>query len=597
MSYLAIARKYRPATFDEIVGQEHVTRTLKNAIAADRVHHAFLFCGARGVGKTTAARALAKALNCAGGPTPDPCGACTSCLEVAKGNSPDLIEIDGASNNSVDDIRSLRETVGYAPTSGQYKIYLIDEVHMLSKAAFNALLKTLEEPPPHVIFLFATTEPEKILETILSRVQRFDFKRIPAQAVAERLKEIAEAEGATLSDASLRTIARAGEGSMRDAQSLLDKVISFAWVGSITDAQVAETLGLIDRGLLHQMLTGLVQGDPEACLSVIEQVYGFGYELSQFTIELLGLLRHATFLRMSDSVRKYVDLSQDEVAALQAIVEPCAPDVLTRQFSEMLEVHEQVARSQRPRIVLEMAVVRLTDIRPAVPLDGLVQRLEDLERRTRHGGGGGGGGSSRPRPDRRDDRGRTPPRSSPRSPPRAPSPSPQEGDGPTASLTPSPHEMPDVVNRPPEVSQSPPQEAPEPVTATEEPPQPGGWPSLKKNLLSKGGDHLILAQAVLDTSGKPITLRIPSGRKLAKAGLLAKSAPFQALLKEHLGPDASLTLLATHDTASATEKQQEHIQAFLSNPEYRRIVETLNATIENIEVPEERGGGDDDSSS
>ncbi len=238
MSYLAIARKYRPATFDEIVGQDHVTRTLKNAITAGRVHHAFLFCGARGVGKTTAARALAKALNCAEGPSPEPCGVCTSCEEVTKGNSPDLIEIDGASNNSVDDIRSLRETVGYAPTTGRYKVYLIDEVHMLSKAAFNALLKTLEEPPPHVIFLFATTEPEKILDTILSRVQRFDFKRIPVQVVADRLKAIASAEGAELSNASLRTIARAGEGSMRDAQSLLDKVISFGGSGEISDAHV-----------------------------------------------------------------------------------------------------------------------------------------------------------------------------------------------------------------------------------------------------------------------------------------------------------------------------------------------------------------------
>ena len=215
-----------------------------------------------------------RALNCAEGPSPEPCGVCTSCEEVTKGNSPDLIEIDGASNNSVDDIRSLRETVGYAPTTGRYKVYLIDEVHMLSKAAFNALLKTLEEPPPHVIFLFATTEPEKILDTILSRVQRFDFKRIPVQVVADRLKAIASAEGAELSNASLRTIARAGEGSMRDAQSLLDKVISFGGSGEISDAQVAETLGLIDRALLHGMLGGLVEGDPEGCLSVIDTVYG-----------------------------------------------------------------------------------------------------------------------------------------------------------------------------------------------------------------------------------------------------------------------------------------------------------------------------------
>ncbi|MFT6146545.1 MAG: DNA polymerase-3 subunit gamma/tau, partial [Myxococcota bacterium] len=228
MSYLAIARKYRPGTFDEIVGQEHVTRTLRNAIARGRVHHAFLFTGARGVGKTTAARALAKSLNCERGPTADPCGECASCVEIAAGRNPDLIEIDGASNNSVDDIRDLCDNVQYAPQRGGSKIYLIDEVHMLSKGAFNALLKTLEEPPPHVVFIFATTEPNKIPDTILSRVQRFDFKRIPEQGVITRLARIAEAEGSGVSEHGLRLIARAGEGSMRDSESLLDQVISFA---------------------------------------------------------------------------------------------------------------------------------------------------------------------------------------------------------------------------------------------------------------------------------------------------------------------------------------------------------------------------------
>ena len=240
-----------------------------------------------GVGKTTAARALAQALNCTEGPTPDPCGVCTSCQEIRAGTSPDLIEIDGASNNSVDDIRDLRETVKYAPTQGAYKIYLVDEVHMLSKAAFNALLKTLEEPPSHVIFLFATTEPNKIPDTILSRVQRFDFLRIPSAAVVARLASIATSEGATISENALRLIAHAGEGSMRDSQSLLDKVIAFAGP-DINDEEVAETLGLIDRSLLYLMLEGLVGGAPEKCLQAIDQVYGYGFELSQFTTEPLS---------------------------------------------------------------------------------------------------------------------------------------------------------------------------------------------------------------------------------------------------------------------------------------------------------------------
>ncbi|MEQ1567993.1 MAG: DNA polymerase III subunit gamma/tau [Myxococcota bacterium] len=388
MSYLAIARKYRPGTFADIVGQDHVVRTLQNAIASQRIHHAYLFCGARGVGKTTAARALAKALNCDRGPTAEPCGVCTSCVEITAGSSPDLIEIDGASNNSVDDIRELRETVGYAPTRGRYKIYLIDEVHMLSKAAFNALLKTLEEPPPHVVFLFATTEANRILDTILSRVQRFDFKRIPVQAVADRLGSIAEAEGVPLSPAALRTIARAGEGSMRDAQSLLDKVISASSGGPApNDAAVAETLGLVDRNLLLGFLEALVKGEADAAFEVIAQVYDFGYELSEFTGDLLEVVRNATFVSLSDRTRRHVDASADEIARLEQIVAGVPAEVLTRTFNALLDTHDQVSRATRPRVVLEMAVARLATTRPVEPVATLLIRLEELERKLRPAAG------------------------------------------------------------------------------------------------------------------------------------------------------------------------------------------------------------------
>jgi DNA polymerase-3 subunit gamma/tau len=392
LTYLAIARKYRPATFDEIVGQDHVTRTLRNAIDRGRIHHAYLFCGARGVGKTTAARALAKSLNCVNGPTATPCGVCTSCVEVSNGTSQDLIEIDGASNNSVDDIRELRDSVRYAPTLGRRKIYLVDEVHMLSNAAFNALLKTLEEPPPHVVFIFATTEPQKIPDTILSRVQRFDFKRIPMTGVVQRLAEIAEAEGAVVSEAGLKLIARAGEGSMRDAQSLLDKVISFGGP-EVSDEMVAETLGLIDRGLLYGMLEGLVKGKPDRCLDTIASVYDYGFELSQFTSEMLEVLRNATFVQLSEKARAHVDLPTEEVERLVALTDGVAPDRLSRLFSAMLDLHDQVSRSARPRIVLEMGIARLADVRPLQPVGQLVARLEQLERRLRQSGGGGGGGA------------------------------------------------------------------------------------------------------------------------------------------------------------------------------------------------------------
>jgi DNA polymerase-3 subunit gamma/tau len=397
VSYLAIARKYRPATFDEIVGQEHVTRTLRNALERGRIHHAYLFSGARGVGKTTAARALARSLNCKEGPTATPCGVCTSCVEIAAGNSPDLIEIDGASNNSVDDIRDLRETVRYAPTLGKHKIYLIDEVHMLSKGAFNALLKTLEEPPPHVVFIFATTESNKIPETILSRVQRFDFKRIPVIGVAQRLREIADKEGVVLNDSGLRLIARAGDGSMRDAQSLLDQVISYG-TSPITDEQVVEALGLIDRKILYDMLDAIVTGKPDVALEIIDRVYSYGFELSEFTSEMLEVLRNATFARLSPSSRKFIDIAPDELERLIALTDGADVDALDRAFAAMLEVHDQVSRASRPRVVLEMAVARLANVRPVQPIPVLLGRLEELERRLRSGGAQGPVGGLRPSP-------------------------------------------------------------------------------------------------------------------------------------------------------------------------------------------------------
>ena len=382
MSYVAIARKWRPNTFEDIAGQSHVTRTLQNALTLGRIHHALLFTGARGVGKTTAARVMARALNCEQGPTATPCGVCASCVEILAGNSPDVIEIDGASNNSVDDVRELRDAVRYLPQRGRRKVYIVDEVHMLSKGAFNALLKTLEEPPAHVVFLFATTEPQKIPDTILSRVQRFDFKRIPAQVVVDRLRAIAEAEGAAVDEGALRLIARAGDGSMRDSQSLLDRVIAFCGASASVE-QVGEVLGLVDRSLLYEMLRGMVTGDADACLGAIERVDAFGFDLGQFVSELMDLVRNATMVGLSPSSRRYLDVADTERAQLEALVKDTPADVLVRAFQVLLEVQEQVHRAARPRIVLEMAVARLVSIRPARPLDQLLQRLTDLERRVR----------------------------------------------------------------------------------------------------------------------------------------------------------------------------------------------------------------------
>ena len=390
MSYVAIARKWRPTRFEDIVGQGHVTRTLQNAIRLDRVHHAFLFTGARGVGKTTCARVLARALNCEAGegPTPAPCGECASCTEIAGGHAADVIEIDGASNNSVDDIRDLRDSVRYLPQRGRRKIYIVDEVHMLSRGAFNALLKTLEEPPAHVVFIFATTEPHKIPDTILSRVQRFDFKRIPMATVVQRLQTVCEGEGLQISEGGLRLIARAGEGSMRDSQSLLDRIASFAG-DSATTEQVAEVLGLVDRGLLYDMLEGVVRGEADRCLDTIDQVDGYGFDLSEFTSEMLELIRNATLVGLSVNSKKHIDVPEDELDRLVALSKDVSSDVLVRSFHVMLEVHEQVARAPRPRMVLEMAVARLVAIRPARSIDQLLERVELLQRRVLHQAGSG----------------------------------------------------------------------------------------------------------------------------------------------------------------------------------------------------------------
>jgi DNA polymerase-3 subunit gamma/tau len=452
MSYMAIARKWRPTTFEEIAGQTHITRTLQNAIKLDRIHHAFLFAGPRGVGKTTAARALARALNCSQGPTTTPCGTCESCLEILAGNSPDVIEIDGASNNSVEDIRDLRDSVRYLPVRGRKKVYIIDEVHMLSKGAFNALLKTLEEPPGHVIFLFATTEPQRIPDTILSRVQRFEFKRIPMTVVVGHLRKICDADGIRISDAGLRLIARAGEGSMRDSQSLLDQVISFSGT-EITDTQVTEALGLVDRALLYAMLEGLLKGNADACLEAIASVYGFGYDLSEFTSEMLELLRNAALVGLSPSSRRYLDVPDDERQRLSALAEGIPSDVFVRSFQVMLDVHDQVSRAPRPRLVLEMAVARLVSIRPARPIDQLMSQLSDMERRLRHGGvqartGSREGGTRRSQTgSREDDDESDPARRSPSArhsePPRA------RAGAPAPQATPRPQVTPVATSAPP----------------------------------------------------------------------------------------------------------------------------------------------------
>ena len=387
MSYLVLARKWRPQLFEEVVGQQHITQTLQNAISQKRVAHAFLFTGARGVGKTSTARILAKALNCEKGPQINPCDQCTNCQEITHGNSMDVIEIDGASNRGIDEIRELRENVRYTPAKSRYKIYIIDEVHMLTREAFNALLKTLEEPPPHVLFIFATTEPHKIPATILSRCQRYDFKRIPFREVIGSLKRIAEEEKIQISQRGLLSIAKESEGSLRDAQSLLDQVIAYAGK-NIRDEDIAEVLGLIDHKILSDTIDALANRDVERCMGVIEHVYHFGYDLQHFCRELLQYLRNLILIRVSQHPEGLMELPEEDLELLKTQAGKFQFDQLNHLFSLLLKGEQEIAQSTFPRTMLEMTLIRMATLRPILPIDEMIKKLEALENKELPKGGG-----------------------------------------------------------------------------------------------------------------------------------------------------------------------------------------------------------------
>ena len=387
MSYLVLARKWRPQLFEEVVGQQHITKTLQNAISQKRVAHAFLFTGARGVGKTSTARILAKALNCEKGPQISPCDQCTNCQEITHGTSMDVIEIDGASNRGIDEIRELRENVRYTPAKSRYKIYIIDEIHMLTKEAFNALLKTLEEPPPHIIFIFATTEPHKIPATILSRCQRYDFKRIPFREVTGNLKRIVEEEKIQISQRGLLSIARESEGSLRDAQSLLDQVIAYAGK-TIRDEDIAEVLGLIDHKILSDTIEALARRDVERCLEVIEHVYHFGYDLQHFCRELLQYLRNLILIKVSQHPEGLMELPEEELELFKKQAGKFQFDQLNYLFSLLLKGEQEIAQSIFPRTMLEMTLIRMATLRPVLPIDEMLKKLEALESKDLQRGGG-----------------------------------------------------------------------------------------------------------------------------------------------------------------------------------------------------------------
>lgn len=380
MAYLVLARKWRPQNFTDLIGQEHVSQTLANAIRSGRIHHAFLFTGARGVGKTSAARILAKALNCDEGLSDQPCGICSSCTEITAGQGLDVIEVDGASNTGVDDVRELRENIRYLPNRSRYKIFIIDEVHMLSTNAFNALLKTLEEPPEHAKFIFATTEPHKIPITILSRCQRFDFRKIPLARVASRMREISDAEQLTISDRSLSLVARQGEGSMRDALSTLDQVIAFS--GEQVDDEAVQTLlGMVDRRLLLDTVEAVLQRDSRRALDAVRRVDQLGLALRRFTQDLLEMFRGMVICKVVEDPAEMLDLVGEELKELKALAEEASLDDLQRIVTLLMKTQTELVNSSFPLLTLEMSLVRLATLAPTQDLAKLISHIESLEKR------------------------------------------------------------------------------------------------------------------------------------------------------------------------------------------------------------------------
>ena len=379
MSYTALYRKFRPGEFDDVKGQDHIVTTLKNQIKADRIGHAYLFCGTRGTGKTTVAKIFAKAVNCQHPIDGSPCGECEMCKAIASGASMNVIEIDAASNNGVDNIREIREEVAYRPAEGKYKVYIIDEVHMLSIGAFNALLKTLEEPPEYVIFILATTEAHKIPITILSRCQRYDFKRISIETIADRLKELMVKEQVEVEDRAIRYVAKAADGSMRDALSLLDQCIAFYLGQKLTYDHVLEVLGAVDTDVFSKLLRQILERNVAAVLETVEELVMQGRELTQLTNDFTWYLRNLLLMKSSDNMEDVLDVSTENMRQLKEEAEMVEGETLFRYIRIFSELSNQMRYAVQKRILLEVALIKLCRPQMETNQDSILDRVRTLE--------------------------------------------------------------------------------------------------------------------------------------------------------------------------------------------------------------------------
>ena len=385
MSYMALYRKWRPSTFEDVKGQDHIVQTLKNQIISQRIGHAYLFCGTRGTGKTSIAKIYARAVNCEHPSDGSPCNECGTCRSILSGSSMNVLEIDAASNNGVENIREIREQVQYPPTDGIYRVYIIDEVHMLSAGAFNALLKTLEEPPSYVIFILATTEVHKIPITVLSRCQRYDFKRITIDTIAARLTELTTAEQIEAEDKALRYIAKAADGSMRDALSLLDQCVAFHYNTTLTYDNVLEVLGAVDAGVFSELLRAIVEKETTRCIYKLEDMVIQGRELGQFVTDFIWYLRNLLLLKTAKDAEQILEMSEDNLKLLREEAQLIDGETLMRYIRIFSELSNQLRYATQKRVLIELAIIKLTKPQMEANLDSILQRLNELEDRVEEG--------------------------------------------------------------------------------------------------------------------------------------------------------------------------------------------------------------------